>query len=725
MKTALNNLLAASFIAGALLILTRPAFAQDGAPIATDKTRVIEVITVTARKKVENIQDTPLAVSALSGEQLQDAGIDSFDQVLDIIPNAGQAGGIAGTIQGLISIRGISTLVRFVGLETGVGYYIDGVYAGRPENFNQDLIDIERIEILRGPQGALFGKNTIAGAVNIITRNPSDTTQGILEAQYGNYDHTRLRTHLSGPLSDSLSASLSAGYTERDGFVKHLSGGEDLDNADLATFRGKLRFQPGTGIDLVLAADGLIDRSEPVLFEVSDLAFFSDPSQASHHTTNHDQPNFVHRDLWGIALTGDFETGAGTLTSILSYRDSSFDASLDDDKHGVRVFVDIFGQDSEVFSAELRHAGRFTARSDYIAGLYYYNQESKGYGDFALGDFLSGMPGVEPPITLTSAVESESVALFFNTNHALTDRLQLEIGGRWVSETKNGEHVQNDQTGLFGTTDYSRSRTDEDFAPTVSIAYDFNSFATGYLRFAQGFKSAGFNVDFVGPNAVLEVAPEFATSYEAGLKSSLFKQRVRLDLSAFHTRYKDLQLTQIVGGGVSLANAAAADIFGVEAEATALVGEYFDLRASLGYLDATYDDFPGCQAPGATAPERIVANCAGRHLNLAPEWTASLDIQFRYPIDRIGELVLQGSWNHRGRVYFEPQNDPRLSGKGRDLVSARVGLDSRKWQLFLWGQNLTDAVYVNFADDRSPIGVRTTQAYGRPRTYGATLGLKF
>ena len=723
MKTAIGTFGSIPFAVAALLHPTPPAFAQGSQQVETDRARVIEVITVTARKKAESIQDTPLAVSALSGEQLQDSGIDSFDRVLDIVPNAGQAGGIAGSIQGLISIRGISTLVRFVGLETGVGYYIDGVYAGRPENFNQDLIDIERIEVLRGPQGTLFGKNTIAGAVNIITRNPSEELQGVLEAQYGNYDHRRLRTHISGPLSDKLSASLSAGYTERDGFVKHLSGGQDLENADLGSFRGKLRFQPTAGTDFTLAADGLIDRGEPVLFEVSDFAFFSDPSTATHHTTNNDQPNFVHRDVWGVSLTGDIGTGAGTLTSILSYRKSSFDASLDDDKHAVRVFVDVFGQDSDVFSAEARHAGRFSARSDYIAGLYYYHQESRGYGDFALGDFLTGVPGFEVPITLNSSVDSESVALFFNTNHALTDRLQLEVGGRWVSESKTGAHLQNDQTGLFGDTDYSRSRTDRDFAPSVSLAYDFNSAATGYLRFAQGFKSAGFNVDFVGPNAQLEVAPEFATSYEAGIKSSLLDQRIRLDLAAFHTKYKDLQLTQIVGGGVSLANAAVAKIWGLEAEATALVGQYVDLRASLGYLDATYDDFPGCQAPGASAPDLIVENCAGRHLNLAPEWTAALAIQFRYPIDRVGELVLQGDWNHRSRVYFEPQNDPRLSGKARDLVSLRAGLDMDGWAIYVWAQNLTDEVYVNFADDRSVIGANTTQAFGHPRTYGATLRL--
>jgi len=236
--------------ASVLSLSISPSFTQAQSSEA-QVGRITDEIIVTARKKEETLQQAPLAVSAVSGAQLERAGIESFDEVLNIIPNAGQSGGIGGSIQGLISIRGISTLVRFVGLETGVGFYVDGVYMGRPENFNQDLIDIERVEVLRGPQGALFGKNTIAGAINIITRDPSDTLTGVVEAQYGNFNHARLRGHISGPISDTLSASLSGGYTSRDGFVEHLSGGEDLDDANLTTLRGKIKFAPSDSSEFI------------------------------------------------------------------------------------------------------------------------------------------------------------------------------------------------------------------------------------------------------------------------------------------------------------------------------------------------------------------------------------------------------------------------------------------------------------------------------------------
>lgn len=257
------------------------------------------------------------------------------------------------------------------------------------------------------------------------------------------------------------------------------------------------------------------------------------------------------------------------------------------------------------------------------------------------------------------------------------------------------------------------------------MSYDLSEQSTGYLRFAQGFKSAGFNTDFVGPGSNLEVAPEFATSYEIGLKSDLADNTVRLNLAAFYTEYKDLQLAQIVGTGVTLANAAAADIYGVEAELVAVLGEYFDVNASLGYLDATYDDFPGCPAPGATPVEQTTPNCAGNALNLAPEWTAALGAQFTYPVGEIGDLVIRGDWNHRSRVFFEPQNDPRLSGAARDLINLRAGIVNEAWELFAWALNLADETYVNYADDRSVLGINTTQAFGPPRTYGVTARLKF
>ncbi len=712
-----------------LALTASSALAQNELQQDNDATEQADknTIIVTARKRDEDITDVPIAVSALGSEALNVRGIDSVDEVLNFIPNASQSGGIAGGLQGLVSIRGISTLVRFVGLETGVGFYVDGVYIGRPENFNQDLIDVARVEVLRGPQGALFGKNTVAGAINIITREPSlDVWTGDVELGYGNYDTVRAQGYVSGPLSDQVGISLTAGYVNSSGYTKNVSGLQpDLDAADLATFRAKLRFEPSSDFNLTISGDAMIDRGRPSFFEVSDAAFLNDPTENTPFTVNNDQPNDLDRDIYGVSATANLAVGPGTWTTILAYRESSFDARLDDDKLPVRFFVDNFGSDANFWSVESRYSGEITDGVNLIAGLFYLNQKADNLSNFALGDFLTGVPGVEPPIDLTSSVDTESIAAFFDFDIALTDRLALEIGGRFVSESKDASHVQDDATGLFGSQTFAESRTDNDFSPTFSLRYDLTGELTGYLRFAQGFKSSGFNTDFVNANSNFSVDPEQATAYEAGLKGSFLGGAVRSNLAVFFTEYEDLQLSQITGFGVTLNNAAEAEIYGVEFDLAADLSDNFSVNAAIGYLDATYKDFAGCPVPGATPAALAMANCAGNFLNLAPKWSTAFGAQWRGPVSGEWEGLIRADWQYRSEVFFEPQNTVRLSGDDRHLVNLRAGIDNGTLSFTLWANNVFDEVYVNFADDRSAIFVNTTQSFGAPRTYGATVGFSF
>jgi len=697
--------------------------------------RVLEEVIVTARKREEGMQSVPVAVSALSGGQLETRGIDQFDEVLLSIPNASQSGGIAGGLQGLISIRGISTLVRFVGLETGVGFYVDGVYAGRPESFNQDLIDIERVEVLKGPQGAVFGKNTIAGAINIVTETPDDEFRARVEAQAGNYDLRRLRGVVSGPLVDgTLYGSISGGVTTRDGYVDNIyPGASDLDDADLSSARVKLRYTPTGAMEFIFSSDYLEDRSHASFFEVSEIGLpaeqiFDAATVATldrPFEVNSDQPNSLDRDVFGMSLTSNWEIGPGVWTTVLGYRETSFDAALDDDKLPVRFFVDYFSSDTEFFSAETRYSAPLGDKTQYTVGAYYFTQDADNNSNFALGDFLTGAPGVEPPLDLTSTVDTDSYALFFNADYAITDRLTLEVGGRYLSEDKDAVHDQVDGTGLFGNVAFNISRSDDDFSPTLSLSQDIGESSMAYIRYAEGFKSAGFNTDIISAGANQAVDPESATSVEVGYKTELFGGRLRLNAAAFYTEYDDLQVATITSSAVSLENAAQADIAGVEMDFSAAIGAYLDLYGSFGYLDATYGDFEGCPAGGAIATTPLT-NCDGQSLNLAPEYTASLGALFTYPLgNSLGNFVGGMDFSYRSEVFFEPQNEARLSGDDRSLLNARVGFSNDRWNAFLWAKNLTDETYVNFADDRSAILVNTTQAYGPPRSYGLTLRVSY
>lgn len=696
-------------------------------PISTEtssETRLAP-ITITARKRVEDVNTAPLSVSVFTGDDLQARGIVSTDQVLNRVPNASQSGGIGGTLQGLVSIRGISTLVRFVGLETGVGYYVDGVYVGRPENFSQDLLDIQRVEVLRGPQGALFGRNTIAGAINIVTQSPeSYMAKG--EVTVGNYDLLRARAQIHAPLvKDKLFGSFSVSQTKRDGFVENFGTGGDLDDADLTTYRGKLRWAPSPQAEFILSADALRDRGQPAFFETLDVSFLEDETETTPFTVNADQPNFLDRDIWGASLTANIDLAGGTWTSLIAHRDTSFDAGLDDDKLPARYFVDFFGSDTQFDSIETRYTNTLGERLTYLAGLYYFSQDADNESNFALGEFLTGFPGVEPPIDLTSSVDTQSIAAFFNLDFALTERLSLEVGARYVEEEKRATHVQDDQTNLFGSTEFSRERTDQDFSPIVSLTYRMPAGPTVFARYAEGYKSAGFNTDFISEGANLEVEPEHARSVEIGLKSRFWDGRAQLNMAAFATEYEDLQLAQIAGAGVSLNNAAEAEIIGLEVDLTALINEHLKVDGALGLLDATYTDFPGCPAPGAAIVE-TVENCNGKFLNLAPEVSAQLGAEFTYPLRSGLEWVSRVDATYRDEVFFEPQNTERLSGDARTLLSLRTSLVSQAgWEIEVWGENVTDETYVNYADDRSAIYVNTTAAYGAPQTYGVTLRVTY
>lgn len=713
-----------------LAILGAASFNTSFAQQDAETLVALEEIIVTARKREETLQDVPIAISALTGEQLLARGIDQFDEVLPSISNASQSGGIAGGLQGLISIRGISTLVRFVGLETGVGFYLDGVYVGRPESFNQDLIDIKRVEVLKGPQGAVFGKNTVAGAINIITETPDNEFRAKAETQFGNYDLVKARASLSGALvEDKVFGSISLGTTQRDGYVRNIfPGSQDLDDADISSGRAKLRFTPSEQAEFIFSADFLSEDSNAAFFEVREVGvpagdIFGAETAATLETpflVNSDQTNSLSRDVFGLSATANIELADGMWTTVLGYRDTSFDANLDDDKLPARFFADAFSSDSDFFSAETRYSASLGEKITYTVGAYYFTQDATNVSNFALGDFLTGAAGVEPPLDLTSSVETDSFAVFFNGDYALSERLTLEVGGRYVTEDKKAFHSQVDGTGIFGDVLFNADRDDDDFSPTVSLSYDVNENSTAYIRYAEGFKSAGFNTDIISPAANQEVDPESARAFEIGYKAAYWNNRIRLNAAAFTTDYEDLQVATITSSAVSLENAAQADISGFEFDVTALINQHWTLAGSFGYLDATYDDFVGCPAGGAIAVTPL-PNCASNFLNLAPEYTASASAAFNYPISSSMEFNALIDWNYRSEVFFEPQNEVRLSGDSRSLLNLRMGVSTEHWDFIAWAKNLTDETYINFADDRSAILINTTESFGAPRTYGVTV----
>ena len=703
------------------------AMAAEGGTRGIASTADPEAIVVTARKQPESLIDVPASVSVLTAGGLESARLVTFADVTGVIPNVALSGGIGGQLQGQVAIRGITTLVRNIGVESGIGIYVDGVYIGRPEAYNQELLDVAQVEVLRGPQGTIFGKNTVAGVFNITSGSPTSDLSGNARLEGGNFGLVRAQATLSGPLSgDAMTGRLSLGYARRDGFYPHVSGGRDADSTDLFSWRGALALKPSEAVSLTLRTDGLRDRSTPGFFSATDIGVPGAPSSLPPRSIDNNRPNMLRRDIAGFSLTTVAELGGTTLTSISAYRRSRYAASVDDDQRQVDLLAtDDFGDRSELWSQELRLSGKAGDSLSYLAGLYFLDQTTRTDRALAIGMGL-GIPGA-PRLTTRGRVATRSYAAFGTIDWRLAERLTLSAGIRYTYERKAVRFVQDDETGIFtflGLPDisFAAKSDDQDVSPTLSLSYAASPGVRLYGRVARGFKSAAFNVDLAASATGLVAGPEHATTYEAGVKADFAGKRFNVALTGFHTDYDDLQVAQITGGGTVLGNAGAASVDGFEVELTARPVDGLSLEGSAGYADAKYDRFDNCAAPQSEGGG--ARNCAGKQLTGAPRFTAHGAVEYLQPT-AFGSVTGRVEANHQSSVYFEPTNSDRFRGRARSLLNARLSLRLPAWTASLWVENLTDETYETYRDDRTALGVLRTTAYGPPRTYGATVSTQF
>ena len=695
-------------------------------------TNELETLVVTARKTGENLQQVPASITVLTGIDLTSAGINNFQELTRNVPNVAMSGGIAGAIQGQIGIRGIATLVRNIGVESGVGLYIDGVYQGRPETYNHEFIDIAQVEILRGPQGTLFGKNTIAGAFNITTVRPTnDETRGVFNVEMGNYGGARFQGYVTGPLiNDTLAGKFSFGYVMRRGFYKHLSGDTDIDSVSLLSYRTSFYYTSPSNSTFILTADGLYDRSKPVFFQVTDLLGANSPNairqETTPHTIDNNRPNYLNRDNYGISLTGEMRAMAGTITLITAYRQSEYQASLDDDQNQIDfVAIDRWGDRNYLWTQELRYNGDMGSDGNYVVGLYYFGQTIRTSRRIALGAD-SGIPG-EPSLTTHGRVRTNNYAIYGNVNYQITDLLTTSLGLRLSNENKNVQFTQGDPNGVyvligFPAIDYANTVSDSDFSPTGTLSYKIAPDVMTYARIARGFKSAAFNVDIVSSTAGLAADPENATSYEIGLKSEFLDGRIRVNAALFRTDYDNMQVSQLLGTAITLSNAASATINGAEAEITGFLTSNLRVGFGVGVLDARYDIFENCGIPASLGGGST--DCSGNRIIGAPNWTASLTTEYTRPTPW-GEFIVRLDYEFKSPVYYEATNSKRFKSDLRNVFNTRAGLGLGNYEVFVWVKNLTDDTYITYSDDRSAVGALRTTAYGPPRTFGATLSTSF
>jgi len=690
---------------------------------------LIEEVVVTARHRAESLQEVPLSISALSGDIITQERITSLQGLEHSVPNLvfGETGSSGETF---IGIRGIGDFSRNIGFDTRVGVYIDGVFAGQSLSVDQGLVDIAQVEVLRGPQGTLFGKNSSSGVISIVSNKPvtgqdGGTTSGEFRLRAGNLDTLGGTGIINIPLGETAAARFSVIAQNQDGYIDNLFTGKNLMTNDHLLGRGSLRFQPSDVLDINWSFDVRRQDNE-LLFLEPDAAFenaFGNPQAAPIYVVDQDADLIDDTGGWGTGLTLDYQLGNDfVLTSISGYR--SVDRKVGSDEDASRMFTlhaRYFEDDFSHFTQELRLASPADQRFHYVLGAFYFDQDADTIRKVALGPGFGGPPAGIDAAEQNSSVSTQSWALFVNGNYDLTDRFSISGGLRWTDESKDASIHQMVFPGfglaLLIDDDFSR---DEDYlTATASLGFQLNEQMHSYFTYANGNKSGGWNVDLVASADDLPYEEETVDSYEIGLKSDLLDGLLRLNLSAFYATYDDYQVFQFrfdpFSGTTALlvSNAAEVTTKGFEAEGTTFFGEAFSLDFGVGYTDASFDDFPGGAVDGSTGAP---VNVAGNVLPRAPEWTLALTGRYQFKLGSAANALML-NYTYRDSQYFNPDNLQNSYQPGYGLWNASWDIDfNEQWGLALYGRNLGDTDYRSMRGI-SFLGIPFS-LYAQTRTYG-------
>ena len=717
-------------IATALALTASTSLAADG----------VEEIVVTANKRVADQQDVPIALSALSSERLREIGAVRMTDLTSAAP--GFYFSRTSNVN-TVFIRGVGGGGRNIGFGGRAGIYLDGVYVGQPGAIDQSLIDVERVEIFRGPQGTSFGRNAVSGAVNVVTRAPSRTFDSAVALTAGNFDRVGASAWLSGPLSETTQAKLSAHSERRDGFVRNLfDRSDEIGRIDVDVVRGALRFEPSERLQLDVTADYTQDESLRSTLEANSSTLGAgtfDPFAPAPFVLNEDEPRTREDVNYGANATLRYRAGAHELTSISAYRKVDSTRRSDNDYGPLSLLFTDYGDEFEQWSQELRIASDASSRIRYVAGLFALREEAETYRSATAGNDVIGRFPVAPGIVASNSasITTDSYAAFGHFDWDLTQALTLSAGLRFTHEERALEFdLDGTRSGAFniGTLRDFRDSDDEDrWTPELSVSYRLTPDVLVYGTYAEGFKSGGWNIDFLSRDQLTPLPGSTATpfafdaervrSYEFGLKSEWLDRRLRANVATFIAEYRDFQTNQFVavGGGrtvLFLTNAAEVQTYGVELGIETRPVESVRINLDAAYVDAEFDSFPR----GGIA----ASDASGNRLPYAARTSGAFRASYALPMSFAGgRFTLFGQYTYRSGSFSGQENsiDQRMDGYG--LINARAGWqrDDGAFFIGLWGENLGDDVYFTNRV-RDFIGTQAV-SYGEPRTYGVELRASF
>ncbi len=715
-----------------LLITNEAAYAATVEPVV-----VTDAIVVSAQKREEDLQDIPFSVSSVNGDFLNTSSALKMEDIALIVPGFTMTS--LNVTQPQFFIRGIGSNGTGAGEDASVGVFVDEVYAGRGGAQWVNFLDLESVEVLRGPQGSLYGRNVAGGAINMVSKKPGPVAEGWAEATYGRFDRVDVRGAVGGPIvKDRVMGRLALGYDTRDGYITNTTtGSDDLREYENKIARGHLQFNLAYNAQLLLSADYFSDDSiglaarEPEITSVPVLGAGFIPldiPSASRRRVELPIDGDAEREFYGVSARLDVDTALGTLTSITAWRRGEFDIFEDVSGYG----LPILGQDetSDQLTQEIRLTSNDTL-IEWTTGVYFLAEETSR-------NDITQVSGPDPDATLFLDLEPDRAVYAQETDNRsyaafgqatvplIAERLELTVGGRFTRDEKELELNTSGISNVFdvlpeGPFAVKADDSFQELTGNISLAYYLSTDALTYLTVSHGYKSGGFNgTSVTAADATIPFEPETADTVELGLRSEWLDNRLRFNGAVFYTRSHDLQLYQVRDTSSQfIGNAESAETYGFELEFLAKPTERLDLIFNFDYLHGEYDEF----LSGDNATE-----LAGKTLSRSPKHSGYLAAQYTVPLRAADELQFRLDYASRDELYITPENRPLDKIDSFALLNARITYQTASnLSLSLFGKNLTDEEYKLHTFDidsktRDNIGA---SVYGDPRTWGVTVGYKF
>ncbi len=761
---------------------------QDGAEIKLEETpSQLADVTITSRRRQESSQNVPIPISVLRGAVVDDAGAFNVNRVKELVPSVQLYS--SNPRNTTLNIRGLGSTFGLTndGIDPGVGFYVDGVYYARPAVTALDFVDVDQIEVLRGPQGTLFGKNTTAGAFNITTRGPSFTPGATFEVSYGNYNFIQAKASVTGPLSRKFAARASFSGTQRNGTITNIRSNQLVNSLNNIGFRGQLLYTPSDRVRINLTGDytdqkpngytvlyaGVVQTKRAAYRQfnniIADLGYTVPSPNPFDRITDQDTPSKANNQLGGVSLNADIKLGPGTLTSTTAWRYWKWDPLNDRDYIGLPVFTISAGNSKHnQYSQEIRYAGTFSERVSGVVGLYYLYQdlqsdpvqtEEAGSAQWRFAQSTTSAlwktPGLFDGfgIRTTNRLRSTSAAVFGQVDWAVNDKLHVLPGLRYNYDKKIANYSRVTYGGLQ-TTDpallalknlvYTNQAFDTDvdetnFSGQLTLQYKASNRLNAFATYSVSYKPVGINIGGLPTSngrvltELARVNPEAVRHYEIGVKTRP-TTNTTLNVVFHNSDIRDYQTqVQTPEPGVNrgyLANAEKVRVRGVEVDGNVRFSNTLSFYGSVAYTDAKYITFTNAPVPlEETGGEQAFKDISGGALPGVSKWAGSVGGEVSGAgkfLAQDGRYFVAADTYYRSSFSSSPSPSQYLNIDGYALANARVGFRaSNGTSVFIWSRNLLNQ---NYFEQLLPAPGNAGQygaVIGDPRTYGVTLRYSF